>query len=165
MSDLQTPASPGVPSARRRAALLAVQALHADAGDGRSEACLSWLALLARMHEASPAARCVKTVGARSLWCFDEAGEAWRCWSVLRDDSVCAALHVGEVLAHECDVFGASVNLLHRMLGLSNAAELVVSEQALLRLDPASRSRAVALGACYLKHWPVAEPCFRLTVR
>lgn len=148
----------------RQGALLALEALSARAAAGEGACSASWIEQLSRMRERALGGRCVKVVGARALWLFDDVAGAWLLWHAHVHASLRGALHLGAVRVHPLDVFGASVNLLHRMLTLAGAGELVVSEWALCEIAPqASQGHAVeALGACYLKHWPVAEPCFRV---
>ncbi|MBX9902112.1 MAG: adenylate/guanylate cyclase domain-containing protein [Burkholderiaceae bacterium] len=120
--------------------------------------------------------RLIKTIGDEVMLRFETAEEAYHAIKQLVREyfdhatplvsaplAIHAALHSGEVvLGNKGDVYGATVNLAARLLGLAGSHDVVASEAVVAALSAIPRSTAKALGAHQFKNVQHAVECFLL---
>ena len=138
------------------------------------------LILAAIFHRDAEAAaeahqgRLIKTIGDAVMMRFAKTDDAYAATRKLIDEysahaaplvkttlPVHAALHRGEVVeGANGDVFGATVNMAARLLGVAGPHEVVASESAIAGISTAIK--AEAMGRHAFKNIENAVPCFRL---
>lgn len=73
-----------------------------------------------------------------------------------------SAAHLAEVIVDQLDLYGAGVNLAHRLVSLGEPGDIVVSAEIRDRLTNALHVSVEDLGLCYVKHVERPERAFRI---